>query len=297
MVKIRSNHIVAVVGGLTLVWILRVVLFPGPRKETEEEKFERSRMIFSAAFKALTLSLPPPSFSSSECGDALEHIAAAVHGEHAPILSMLQLAFIGFFVQQQKLQLSLKRESAVLPSFLVWGLGFDSILWRKLNCEGRTVFVEHNAHWAWEARKNGDLADADVHIVAYKYNMGEESVSLFFDRPEKMVVSPEVDAMCFDTVLVDAPPGNDPKVDPGRMESLYYSAEMARDCVKRGAKDSVYLFVHDLQRELERRLVDTFLVPSRGFEFLQRVEAPGGILEGYMVSRRTLQKAGMATSI
>jgi len=59
---------------------------------------------------------------------------------------------------------------------------------------------------------------------------------------------------------LDAPPPL--PAQPRDALQVYYAINMARRCIAAGRKSQVHIFVHDAQRELEGRLVRTYLTAS-----------------------------------
>jgi hypothetical protein len=55
---------------------------------------------------------------------------------------------------------------------------------------------------------------------------------------------------------------------------------MARRCLKEGALSSVYIFLHDVNRPLESKIIDRILVPTGGMQ-IGYMNGPAGTLVGF----------------
>lgn len=154
--------------------------------------------------------------------------------------------------------------------FLVFGLGYDSILWSKVNHGGTTVFLEDIQDWLRE------ITQRHPRITAYRVEYGTQraqwrellqSPSVFeVDLPQEVMQTQ------FDVVLVDGPAGFGDST-PGRMKSIAVASRLAR----LGGD----VFVHDCDREVEQVCCDRFL----GNENLS-VEV--GVLRHYRIASRRL---------
>ena len=137
-----------------------------------------------------------------------------------------------------------KEIELISPSnILVFGLGFDSILWNDLNINGKTIFIEDNNDWI-EKFENKNLS---IKKVSYKteiekfqeYGFNSEILSLKLDK--------EIIKTKWDMIIIDGPLGHQPPRDwagPGRMSSLYTAKHLS--------KYAKYIVVDDFSREIER---------------------------------------------
>ncbi|XP_028790676.1 glucuronoxylan 4-O-methyltransferase 3-like [Neltuma alba] len=153
-------------------------------------------------------------------------------------------------------------------NFLVFGLGYDSLMWTSLNHGGRTVFLEEDK--AWIGKVGEKFPSLESYHVVYdtkvrdanelmKIGMEEEDCRSVTDpRFSKCKLAlkgfpSEIYDIDWDVIMVDAPTGYFDGA-PGRMTAIYTAGLMARNR-EEGETD---VFVHDVDRVVE----DKF---SRGF--------------------------------
>uniref|UniRef100_A0A0D6R783 Uncharacterized protein n=1 Tax=Araucaria cunninghamii TaxID=56994 RepID=A0A0D6R783_ARACU len=154
-------------------------------------------------------------------------------------------------------------------NFLVFGLGFDSLLWATLNYGGRTVFLEEDKDWiAQIARKHPELKAYHV-LYSTMVTQARDLLPLARShecRPSQGIenspcslalsnLPPEVLNTQWDAIMIDAPRGYFPEA-PGRMTAIYTAAVMARN---RKDERSTDIFVHDVDREVEEKFSKAFL--------------------------------------
>lgn len=157
-------------------------------------------------------------------------------------------------------------------NFLVFGLGFDSLMWSAFNSRGHTLFLEEDPKWvqtvlkdaptlhAYTIRYRTHLSEADNLLASYRsvpecmpptvYLKGNERCKLaLFDLPD------EVYDKEWDLIMIDAPRGYFPKA-PGRMAAIFSAAVMARARVRPGV---THVFLHDVNRRVEKVYAEEFL--------------------------------------
>lgn len=158
-------------------------------------------------------------------------------------------------------------------SLLVFGCGNDSTLWEQINEDGTTVFLEDDPKWAADVASRLDRSS--VHLVEYGTVLTEWESLLHAPDQLTLDLPAEVAAQNFDVIVVDAPAGYANHFEltgreaPGRMKSIY----MASKLVNKGG----FVFVHDCDREVERRYATEYLSTERLFV---RVEGRA-LLQGY----------------
>jgi glucuronoxylan 4-O-methyltransferase len=135
-------------------------------------------------------------------------------------------------------------------NMLVFGVGRDSPLWMTTNAAGKTVFLENNERWVNVARELSP--GIEVHRIRYPTLQGLAPVLRFVPRLLRAWGIPlDVWQTGWDVILVDAPRGTR-WYKPGRAMSVYTDSILAR-------RPGCEVFVHDTNRETERKASDWFL--------------------------------------
>ncbi|KAE8705482.1 Glucuronoxylan 4-O-methyltransferase 2 [Hibiscus syriacus] len=157
-------------------------------------------------------------------------------------------------------------------NFLVFGLGYDSLMWTALNPNGNTIFLEEDQKWVQTVLK--DAPSLHAHAVNYRTQLKEADDLLAHYRSEpscypskaylrgndkcRLALTEFPDEYYdteWDLIMIDAPRGWYPEA-PGRMAAIFSAAVMAR---KRKGSGVTHVFLHDVNRRVEKVFADEFL--------------------------------------
>lgn len=209
-------------------------------------------------------------------------------------------------------------------NFLVFGLGFDSVMWTALN-KGRTVFLEDNDHWLGLITEKWPFVEA--YKVSYTTRLLDYPASIAQQRREpacrdlnnvgddcflKLELPAALKDVEWDIIMVDAPAGTVPaKVNnpvasrhsyvsenlPTRQMPIFTAASLARS---KPSTRPTHIMVHDVHREIERVFSDTYLCEPN---LVRKLERSGRLFSGsrlglrhYTLSSRTDDASQCPTS-
>ncbi|XP_050370994.1 probable methyltransferase At1g27930 [Argentina anserina] len=177
--------------------------------------------------------------------------------------------------QQSKNEISLCFEvlkSRAPCNFLVFGLGHDSLMWASFNPRGTTLFLEEDPKCVKKVLKDApqlravpvsyrtQLKQADDLLMSYKSDatcMSSDAV-LRGNKQCRLALSnlpDEVYEREWDLIMIDGPQGWFAEA-PGRMGVIFSAAVMAR---RRQGPGSTHVFLHDVDRKVEKAFAEEFL--------------------------------------
>lgn len=190
----------------------------------------------------------------SELGKIINYYTVDAHarGEQVPQVTPEEIFFVSSTLQ------AYRHHENKRPNFLVFGCGFDSPMWVRLNCGGRTAFIENSAEWVEiVVSKNPEL---ETHVVTYTTKLSERAQ--YFANPVPMDMPAAVADECWDIALVDAPAGYDGST-PGRMQPVHFAISNIKRCFEqRPEMKHAFVYMHDAQRRGEEDIENHMLFPN-----------------------------------
>ena len=148
----------------------------------------------------------------------------------------------GLMSKKQYLRISKKLTDLSPCNLLVFGLGEDSYLWKKINNMGKTIFLEDSREWI-DTINDGTL---NVEHVVYQTLVENHKEVGFNSEKLEISITNNVSDIKYDFIIVDAPLGHQPPrpfKGPGRMSSIY----MAYKLLKKGG----IVVIDDMNRPVE----------------------------------------------
>lgn len=253
-------------GGSNRLWLLAVVsLLTLAFLVTLIYTRESSGSITTAAAAVISSASSGPAFSGSLLPTAV--IKALLH-----YASKSNDTFRMPYSELKPISDVLRKCSAPC-NLLVFGLTHETLLWRALNHNGRTVFIDENRYYA--AYVEQIHPEIDAYDVQYTTKMREKGKLIDLARKKTENECRPVQNLLFsdcrlgindlpnhvyevdwDVILVDGPREDLPDA-PGRMSAIFTAGVLARS--KKGGNPKTHIFVHDFIGDVERVYSDEFL--------------------------------------
>ena len=149
-----------------------------------------------------------------------------------PDLTQLILEFKssgkGLMSQPQYLSAAREINTAQPCNLLIFGLGQDAELWKQINKNGRTVFIEDDKDWIEKFLDRG----LEIHNVTYN-TKAQDHLDIKFEPSRLNLELPAtIKNTSWDVIFVDGPLGHNPPrpyKGPGRMKSIYTAYSLLKN--------------------------------------------------------------------
>jgi hypothetical protein len=143
---------------------------------------------------------------------------------------------------------------------LVFGLGYDSLMWYFGNNEN-TYFIENKQEYI-DLNKNISMNN----IIKYDYAdlTVEKSFKLTDEDLDKYPFPDKLKTLGkFDIIIIDGPEGYNPTKTPGRILPIYWSYKFLSD-------KNTLIYIDDSNRDLEKHCIQKYFKNNIVKEFTER---------------------------
>lgn len=134
-------------------------------------------------------------------------------------------------------------------NILIFGLGYDSILWKKINSNGKNVYIEDDVEWIRKfENKNLDIRMVEYStLIEQDHDINPDNIKLI------LKIDNDIKKTKWDIIIVDAPLGHQPPrkwSGPGRMSSLYMTKKLKNK--------KTIVIVDDYNRKVENKFCEYY---------------------------------------
>ncbi|KAL9299518.1 putative polysaccharide biosynthesis domain-containing protein [Arabidopsis thaliana] len=136
-------------------------------------------------------------------------------------------------------------------NLLIFGLTHESLLWRSINFQGRTVFVDESPYSVSKFEQSNPGVEAYEVVYSTKVSQAKKLLGYYKTRPECRPID-------WDVILIDGPRGY-ASDSPGRMAPIFTSAVLAKSKDFGTKTKKTDVLVHEFGRKIERVYSEEFL--------------------------------------
>jgi uncharacterized protein (TIGR01627 family) len=181
--------------------------------------------------------------------------------DYAKFIRIMKKQKKGLMSKKQYLTIAKKLSETSPCNLLVFGLGEDSYLWKKININGTTIFLEDSKEWI-NSVNDGTL---DVKHVTYTTSVKEQKDIGYNKEKLKLSIPRSVSEVKYDFIIVDAPLGHQPPrpyKGPGRMSSIYMAYTLLKE-------DGIAV-IDDMGRPIEKQYAFHYFKEENLISFIEK---------------------------